>query len=129
MPQLHLTEIGRVALPSPDQEKALRFFRNTLGFEVRMDETFADGQMRWIEVVPPGSSTAIAIAPPGPNSSGPVDSGIVISSTDVEADHQALKDAGVDVDDEIMRNTPPVPPMFFLRDPNGNALLIVQPLE
>jgi catechol 2,3-dioxygenase-like lactoylglutathione lyase family enzyme len=117
-PQLHLTEIGRVALPSPDQEKALEFYRDTLGFEVRMDESFADGQMRWIEVVPPGSSTAVAIAPPGPNSSGPV-----------EADHQALKDAGVDVDDEIMRNTPPVPPMFGIRDPNGNSLLIVQPLQ
>jgi catechol 2,3-dioxygenase-like lactoylglutathione lyase family enzyme len=129
-PQLHLTEIGRVALPSPDQEKALQFFRDTLGFEVRMDETFADGQMRWIEVVPPASSTAVAIAPPPPGGDGkPVDSGIVISTTDIEADHQALKEAGVDVDDEIMRNTPPVPPMFFVRDPNGNSLLIVQPLN
>ena len=129
-PQLHLTEIGRVALPSPDQEKALQFFRDKLGFEVRMDETFADGQMRWIEVVPSGSSTAVAIAPPPPGAEAkPVDSGIVISTTDIEADHQALKDAGVDVDDEIMRNTPPVPPMFSVRDPNGNSLLIVQPLQ
>jgi catechol 2,3-dioxygenase-like lactoylglutathione lyase family enzyme len=129
MSQLHLTEIGRVALPSPDQDKALEFYRDTLGFEVRMDETFSDGQMRWIEVVPPGSSTAIAIAPPGPNSKTPVDSGIVVSTSDIEADHAALKEAGVDVDEEIMRNEPPVPPMFELRDPNGNSLLIVQPLQ
>ena len=130
MSQLHLTEIGRVALPSPDQEKALQFFRDTLRFEVRMDETFADGQMRWIEVVPPASSTAVAIAPPPPGGDGkPVDSGIVISTTDIEGDHQALKEAGVDVDDEIMRNTPPVPPMFELRDPSGNTLMIVQPLN
>jgi catechol 2,3-dioxygenase-like lactoylglutathione lyase family enzyme len=127
--QLHLKEIGRVALPSPDQEKALEFYRDTLGLEVRMDETFAGGQMRWIEVVPPGSSTAIAIAPPGPNSQTPVESGIIISTSDIEADYEALKDAGVDVDDEIMRNEPPVPPMFGVRDPNGNSLLIVQPLD
>jgi catechol 2,3-dioxygenase-like lactoylglutathione lyase family enzyme len=129
MTQLHLKEIGRVALPSPDQDKALEFYRDTLGFEVRMDETFADGQMRWIEVVPPGSSTAIAIAPPPPGGATSVESGIIISTDDIEADHKALKDAGVDVDDEIMRNEPPVPPMFELRDPNGNSLMIVQPLN
>ena len=46
MSNLHLTEIGRVALPTPDPEKSLAFYRDTLGFEVRMDETFAGGQMR-----------------------------------------------------------------------------------
>jgi catechol 2,3-dioxygenase-like lactoylglutathione lyase family enzyme len=127
--QLHLKEIGRVALPSVDQEKALEFYRDTLGFEVRMDETFAGGQMRWIEVVPPGSSTAIALGPPPPNRPARVDSGIIISTDDIESDHAALKEAGVDVDDEIRRQEPPVPPMFELRDPNGNSLMIVQPLN
>jgi predicted enzyme related to lactoylglutathione lyase len=94
-----------------------------------MDETFADGQMRWTELVPPGSSTAIALGPPPPNGPTSVDSGIVVSTSDIDADHQALKDAGVDVDAEIMRNTPPVPPMFTVRDPNGNSFLIVQPLD
>jgi predicted enzyme related to lactoylglutathione lyase len=129
MSQLHLTEIGRVALPSVDVEKALDFYRDTLGFEVRMDETFGDGQMRWIELVPPGSSTAIAIAPPPPGGPTSVDSGIIITTEDIDADYAALKDAGVDVADEIMRNEPPVPPMFQLRDPNGNSLMIVQPLN
>ena len=129
MSQLHLTEIGRVALPAADQDKALEFYVGTLGFEKRMDETFAGGQMRWIEVVPPGSSTAIALAPPMPDGPTKVNSGIIISTDDIDADHAALKEAGVDVDDEIMRNSPPVPPMFDLRDPNGNSLLIVQPLQ
>jgi predicted enzyme related to lactoylglutathione lyase len=128
MSQLHLTEIGRVALPAADQDKALEFYVGTLGFEKRMDETFAGGQMRWIEVVPPGSSTAIALAPPMPDGPTKVNSGIIISTDDIEADHKALKDAGVDVDGEIMRNEPPVPPMFELRDPNGNSLMIVEPL-
>jgi predicted enzyme related to lactoylglutathione lyase len=127
--QLHLTEIGRVAIPAVDQDEAIEFYRDTLGFEVRMDETFADGQMRWVEVVPPGQSTGIALAPPMPGGPTKVNSGIIISTGDIDADHAALKDAGVDVDDEIMRNEPPVPPMFELRDPNGNQLMIVQPLE
>jgi catechol 2,3-dioxygenase-like lactoylglutathione lyase family enzyme len=129
MSQLHLTEIGRVALPSVDQDKALDFYVGTLGFEKRMDETFAGGQMRWIEVVPAGSSTAIALAPPPPGGATSVESGIIISTADIEADHAALKNAGIEVDDEIMRNDPPVPPMFTLRDPNGNSLMIVEPLD
>jgi predicted enzyme related to lactoylglutathione lyase len=129
-PQLHLTEIGRVVIPSVDVDKAVGFYRDTLGFEVTMDETFADGQMRWVELVPSGSSTALAIAPPPPDwEPKPIETGIIISTSDVEADHNALKDAGVDVDEEIMRSEPPVPPMFQVRDPNGNSVWIVQPLE
>ena len=117
-----------MAIPAADQDRSLEFYVETLGFEKRADETFADGQMRWIEVTPRGAATAIAITPPmevGPTSGG---SGIIISTDDIEADHAALKDAGVDVDPEIARWGPPVPPMFRLPDPNGKALSIVEPL-
>ena len=129
-PQLHLTEIGRVVIPSVDVGKAVDFYRDTLGFEVTVDESFADGQMRWVELVPPGSSTALAISSPPPDwEPEPIKTGIIISTTDVEGDHKALKDAGVDVDEEIMRAPPPVPPMFQVRDPNGNGVWIVEPLD
>ena len=52
--KLHITEVGRVAVPATDQDRALEFYVGTLGFEVRTDVTFADGKMRWIEVVPAG---------------------------------------------------------------------------
>jgi len=124
---LHLTEIGRVAIPAADQDRALEFYVGTLGFELRSDDAFADGSMRWIEVAPRGASTAIAIAPPMEGGPTSVDTGIVISSSDIEADHAALKQAGVDVDDEVARWGDPVPPMFRLRDPAGNSLTIVEP--
>jgi predicted enzyme related to lactoylglutathione lyase len=129
MSQLHLSEIGRVAVPSTDQEAALAFYRDTLGFDVRADDTFAEGKMRWIEVVPPGHETGIALAPPMPDGPTNVDTGIILSTSDIEADHKALKDAGVKVDDEIQRMGPPVPPMFWLSDPNGNRLAVVEPLQ
>jgi hypothetical protein len=44
----------------------------------------------------------------------------------VDADHAALREAGVDVDPEVMRMGDPVPPMFFFRDADGNRLLLVQ---
>src|SRR4051812_15519006 len=127
--KLHIIEIGRVTIPAADQDRALEFYVGTLGFELRSDETFADGKMRWIEVAPAGASTAIAIAPPMDGGPTAVDTGIVISTTDIEAAHAALKAAGIDVDPEIARWGPPVPPMFRLRDPAGNSLTIVEPLE
>jgi catechol 2,3-dioxygenase-like lactoylglutathione lyase family enzyme len=126
--KLHITEVGRVVIPTTDPDRSLEFYVDTLGLEKRVDETFADGQMRWIEVAPKGATTAIALAPPMEGNPTSVDSGIIISTDDIEADHAALKDAGVDVDPEIARWGPPVPPMFRLRDPNGNALSIVEPL-
>jgi catechol 2,3-dioxygenase-like lactoylglutathione lyase family enzyme len=126
---LHLTEIGRVAIPAADQDRVLDFYVGTLGFELRSDESFADGKMRWIEVAPAGGSTAIATTPPMEGGPTAVDTGIVISSSDLEADHAALKQAGVDVDPEIARWGDPVPPMFRLRDPAGNSLTIVEPVE
>ena len=89
--QLHITEVGRVAVPASDQDAALDFYVGTLGFELRADETFADGQMRWIEVAPAGASTSIALTPPMEGGPTAVDTGIILSSTDIDADHAALK--------------------------------------
>ncbi len=125
---LHITEVGRVAVPAADQDRALEFYVGTLGFELRSDQTFADGQMRWIEVGPAGGATAIALAPPMEGGPTSVDTGIILSTSDIEADHAALKAAGVDVDAEIARWGDPVPPMFRLRDPGGNSLTIVEPI-
>ena len=126
--KLNLEQVGRVCVTVADTDRAIEFYVDTLGFEVRSDDTFADGKMRWIEVVPPGAATAIALAPPMEGGPTSVDSGIIISTDDIEADHAALRDAGVDVDQEIARMGAPVPPMFTLRDPNGNSLMIVEPL-
>ena len=127
--KLHITEVCRVAIPTADQDRALEFYVGTLGFELLSDVTFADGKMRWIEVLPSGSSTSIALAQPMEGGPTSVDTGIVLSSTDLEADHATLKAAGVDVDADIARWGSPVPPMFRLRDPGGNTLTIVETTE
>jgi len=50
-----------------------------------------------------------------------------LDTKDVDADHAALKAAGVDVDGEVTRWGGPIPPMFWLRDPDGNSLIVVEP--
>ena len=81
--------------------------------------------MTWIEVAPAGSATTIALTPTPPGAPVGVDTGIRLTTADAEADHTALTKAGVDVDAEVMR-WPGVPPMFSLRDPDGNTLYLVE---
>src|SRR5437763_4658884 len=125
--QLNISKVGRVCVTVADTDRALDFYVGTLGFEKVVDEPMGPG-MRWVEVQLPGAETAIAIAPPPPGTqAGGSQTGIILDTTDVEADHAALKAAGTDVDDEISRMGGAVPPMFWLRDPDGNSLIIVQP--
>ncbi|GAA0374469.1 MULTISPECIES: VOC family protein [Micromonospora] len=50
-------------LPHTDPEAALTFYRDVLGFEVRLD--VGHGGMRWITVGPPGQpDTSIVLTPP-----------------------------------------------------------------
>jgi catechol 2,3-dioxygenase-like lactoylglutathione lyase family enzyme len=124
-----LTKVGVVVVPVSDQDRALEFYVEKLGLEQRVDLPFGNGY-RWLEVAPAGAETTVAIVPPPPDG-GPigVQTGVVFSSEDIEADHATLKERGVDVDPEIARMGDPVPPMFWFRDPDGNSLLIVQQSE
>jgi catechol 2,3-dioxygenase-like lactoylglutathione lyase family enzyme len=123
----HITEVRTVAVPVTDQDRALDFYVGKLGFEKRMDATF-NVDMRWIEVAPRGSSTTIALAPLPQGGVTGVDTGIRLATEDAEADHVDLLARGVDTDPEILRFEG-VPPMFSLRDPDGNMLYVVEVME
>jgi catechol 2,3-dioxygenase-like lactoylglutathione lyase family enzyme len=113
-----VTHVGRVILPVADQERALAFYRDTLGFEVRVDGEFAPGQ-RWLEVAPPGGRTSIAlVAADGLE--------VSLATRDADADHALLRAAGADADAAVIRMGEGVPPMFTFRDPDGNRLRMVE---
>ena len=87
---------------------------------------FGNGE-RWIEVAPPRSETAIALAPPGPSGeSGGRETGITLQTDDIEGYRDRLDSAGVDVDAEVSRMGDPVPPLCWFRDPEGNSLMLVE---
>ena len=54
--------INNTFLPHDDPEASLAFYRDTLGFEVRLD--VGAGKMRWITVGAPGQDVAIVLHPP-----------------------------------------------------------------
>ena len=118
-----VTEIATILVPVSDQDRALAFYTEQLGFTKTMDYSYGDN--RWIEVSPGGGTATVALAPGGPDIQPGRDTGIRLSTGDARADHAALSGAGVDVD-ELMDWGGGVPPMFVLRDPDGNRLVIVQ---
>src|ERR1035441_5426631 len=136
-----ISQVGTVFIPVCDQDRALEFYLDKLGFEKRADFLYGDGS-RWIEVAPPGAANTISLVPPSEGTStGGSETHCAFTTEDIEADHTALQALGVDVDAKIARkgsrrsglisidaNIPdPVPSQFFFRDIDGNRFLIVQP--
>ena len=123
-----LSKIGTVVIPTADQDGALEFYVEKLGFELRADVPFG-GDHRWIEVAPAGAATTIALAPPPPDSpeaAGNRQTGIALHTDDIDSVHADLQARGVDVDDEVSRMGGPVPPLLWFRDPEGNVLMVVE---
>lgn len=119
-----ISDIHTITVPVSDQDRSLAFYVDKLGFETRLDVSYGQGQ-RWIEVAPAGAATTLALPPQGSVTPG-VDTGIRLTTLDAEADHARLRERGIDVDAEILRFGEGVPPMFSLRDPDGNTLYVVE---
>jgi len=121
----HITQVGTIIVPVTDQDAAIAFYTEKLGFEKRSDTPFGNGD-RWVEVGPAGHTTTIALMPPQEGEEVGIATRVAFSTTDIEADHADLQARGVDVDAEVMRMGGPVPPMFWFRDQDKNRYLIVQ---
>lgn len=117
-------QINLVIIPSTDQDRSIEFYE-ALGFEKRTDIPFGD-DYRWVEVYPPNGTTGIALAPPRAGDPVGIQTGISLTTDDIDVTYAQLQSSGVDVDPEVMRMGEPVPPMFWFRDPDANTLLIVE---
>ena len=105
-----LTNIGTITVQVTDQDKALAFYTQKLGFEKRSDEPIGPNQ-RWIEVAPPGAQTRILLykatpeAPGGPSYEEAQarigkPTGMVLEVDDIEAMFAELKSNGVSIEEE-----------------------------
>ena len=91
MPQI--THVGRVMVPVADQDTAIAFYTDTLGFSLTADVPFGEGD-RWVEVAPPGGGAAIALVPSQGDYPAGRMTGIALDSADPKADHAALTGRG-----------------------------------
>jgi len=123
MPQIK--QLGRVIVPVSDQDVAIAFYTEKLGFSVSADIPFGNGD-RWVEVTPPGGGSSIALTRPQGDFQPGRDTGIALTSLDPRADHEELKGQGVDVDQELIGGDGTVPLLFMFRDGDGNQLVLVE---
>ena len=120
-----VSNIGVAMFTVADQDSALAFYTEKLGFEVRSDSTFGEhDEMRWLEVAPPGSRARLALNPP--MGGAPGGGSIGVETPDAMAEHARLSEiGGIDLDPEPMV-APGAPLMFSLRDPDGNFVWVVE---
>jgi lactoylglutathione lyase len=119
----HITDVLTVGVPVTDQDQALAFYVDTLGFETRRDMPLPQSG-RWLEVAPPGASVTIALVPAREGAPAGVATGIRLKTANAAAAHQSLQAQGADVGELL--NWPGVPPMFTLEDQDRNGLTIIE---
>ena len=121
-----ITDVRTIAINVADQEDALGFYVDKLGFEKRLDAPISP-TMRWIEVAPSGATTSIALNARDGTSDISSDTGIRFSVPDAEAEHAAMRERGVSVGDVLRSDG--VPPMYTFDDPDGNRFYIVEEMQ
>lgn len=114
--------VRTVGIPVNDQDRALAFYVETLGFEKLMDAPLEQLGGRWIEVCPPQSTITIALTPARKEAPAGVDTGIRFTTKNAAALHAQLSTRGVDIDELL--HWEGVPPMFDFRDQDGNVLYV-----
>ena len=123
-------------LPHDDPEASLAFFRDTLGFEVRLDVGYEG--MRWITVGPPNQpGTSIVLYPPAATPGITDDEArtiaemmakgtyatLLLAAKDLDGTFERLQASGTDVVQEPTEQPYGVRDCAF-RDPAGNLIRI-----
>jgi catechol 2,3-dioxygenase-like lactoylglutathione lyase family enzyme len=134
-----LNRITHTGVWVTDQDEALAFYRDILGFEVRMDVTVAEfGNLRWLSVGLPGQDLVLQLAAlDSPHMEEATSEQIrqvlakgytpplIFEVDDCRATIEQLRARGVDITQE------PVEQFYGIdagiRDPSGNSIRITQP--
>ena len=118
---INVAQVATVMVPVADQDKALAFYTEVLGCEVRVDAEIWPGT-RLIEVAPPGSSVGFVLLPPD----GDLPVAVRMGTSDAEAAHARVREAGATLHNDEVLHLDGAPPMFFFADPDGNGLVYLQ---
>jgi uncharacterized glyoxalase superfamily protein PhnB len=137
-----MIKIANAQLWVHDQDEALAFYTQKLGFEVRSDVTLPEmGNFRWLTVGPAGQDISIVLmAIPGPPVMDPETGDqvrelmakgfagtIFLTTDDVHASYEELKSRGVEFVEEPEERPYGIDSGF--RDPSGNHLRLTQVRE
>ena len=98
-----ITKARSVGIYVSDQDRALEFYRDKLGFEVHQDTPMGESgppgheEKRWIEVSPKGAETLVILyTPPGMEDRIGGFSNIMWDTDDIQATYEELEAKGVE---------------------------------
>lgn len=118
-----LTHINTTTVSVSDQDQAIDFYVNKLGFELRLDLPMGEG-MRWVVVGLPGTQTGIVLAKGyGAKPVGEF-TGMVLNADDIQATYETLRDRGVHFSEApAMQPWGMIQALFDDQDGNGYVLV------
>jgi lactoylglutathione lyase len=120
-----ISKVAKVGVYVKDQERALKFYTDVLGFELVTDVPMGPNA-RWIEVRPPGAETGLVLwTPPGLEDRIGTFSGIVFEADDIETTHKNLATKGVVFTQAPVKQGGGVMGQF--RDLDGNTFVLREP--
>lgn len=117
-----ITHVKFVSVPTRDQDKALAFYTEKLGFRVVTDQAFTDKQ-RWIEMRIGNADTRFVLFTPDGHEDriGTFFNGS-LACDDAEATYRQLKQRGVEFVSEPKKE--PWGTFAIFRDPDGNQFVL-----
>ena len=117
-----ITQVKFVGIPTRDQDRALKFYTEKLGFEVSTDQVF-DAKQRWIELRIGNSGTRVVLFTPEGHESriGSFFNGS-FACDDVSATYRQLMARGVEFDQPPEKQ--PWGEFATFKDPDGNQFVL-----
>jgi len=110
-----------------DQDAAIDFYVNTLGFEKTMDNQMGP-DMRFITVAPPGVTTQLVLGMAdwfGEEGGSRKNTGISLISSDIDADYATLTERGVKFKEPVAMMPWGAKATWFY-DPDGNEFFLAE---
>jgi predicted enzyme related to lactoylglutathione lyase len=120
-----ISQVKHVNIPVADQDRALAFYTEKLGFVVTTDAAFGPGK-RWIELSVPGAATQITLFTPDGHE-GRIGSftGIVFQAEDIRATYAEMVEKGVEFAKPLTEEAWGTSAIF--KDSEGNQFVLATP--
>ena len=123
-----ISQIHSATLMVRDQDEALDFYVNKLGFEKLSDEPYGEGS-RWVVVAPPGAATGLALSTPRDmgrsEEAHEVYKGVSLLTPDIDVAYERLCERGV-----VFTQPPQMMPWgakaTWFTDPDGNEFFLTE---
>ena len=128
--------IGGVVIMVSDQARAVKFYAEKVGFDIRLNVPFFGG--KWIEIAPKDSESTLSIMEPNPQLMPPEEleiarknigrnTGVWFYTSDIQSAYEDLKSKGVDITKPEKQEWGGI--MSLVKDLDGNIFTLLSSPE